>query len=274
MKKSKFALFFDSLFLSFSLSLIIYLWLNKLYKNAILVNLFSIMILLSSFVLFLYLFFKHNNKSILKNNNEKFLNNCINSLILSPNEKYINFLSKLLNCSHINNFLFKLDDKFLYINIKTELNSNDYFLVQELLSNYSISTNKLYFIYKSKNKSFDDLASISDYQIELISYDILIKVMSLKNIFPIQKETETKVSFKSKLKNNIKAKCDSITSKHFKEFFFSGLSLLFLSLIVPFSNYYLITGTFLLIVSIISLFRKNTNHISNNSDFLINEKQK
>ena len=117
MKKTKYALFFDSLFLSVSTSFIFYIWLNKIYKNAIFVNLFSIIALVLSFILFLYLFFKHNNKLIFKNDYEKFLNNCINNLILSPNDKYSNFICELLNCSHIDNFLFKLNDKILFINI-------------------------------------------------------------------------------------------------------------------------------------------------------------
>ena len=101
-----------------------------------------------------------------------------------------------------------------------------------------------------------------------------MKIMSQKNLYPIQKDTIKIIPYKTKFKNNIKTKCESVTSKHFKEFFFSGLSLLFLSLVVPFSNYYLITGTFLLIVSIISLFRKNTDTSSNNSNFLIENNQK
>ncbi len=274
MKKSKVALFIDSLFLSFIISFLIYLWLNKFYKNAIFVKIISILILLSCFVLFLHLFNKHNNKLIFKNYNEIFLKNCINKLILSPSLEYENFICKLLNCSHIENYLFKLNDKFLYINIKTELSSTDYFSFQETLIKNSIMTNQLYFIYNSKNKSFDDIVSISNFQIELIKSEILIKIMSLKNIFPLEKEQTKTTPLKRKVINNIKSKCNTITTKHFKEFFFSGISLLFLSIIVPFSNYYLISGTILLIISIISLFKKNIDSKINNIDFLFDIKQK
>lgn len=274
MKKSKFALFIDSLFLSFSITFIIYLWLNKIYKNANLVNFISIIVLILSFILFLFFFFKHNNKLISKSNNEKFLNKCINSLILSSNLDYKNFICKLLNCSHIENYTYKLEDKIIYINIKTELSSNDYFNMQEIIFTNSIQATKLYFIYKTKNKSFDDIISISNYEIELISFEILAKLMTQKNIYPIKKESDTKHSLKNKIINNFKKRYQSITNKHFKEFFFSGLSLLFLSIIVPFSNYYLITGTILLIISIFSLFRKNIEQTSNNTDFLFEQKQK
>lgn len=274
MKKSNFALFIDSLFLSFSITFIIYLWLNKIYKNANLVNFISIIVLILSFTLFLFFFFKHNNKLISKSNNEKFLNECINSLILSSNLDYKNFICKLLNCSHIENYTYKLEDKIIYINIKTELSSNDYFNMQEIVFTNSIQTTKLYFIYKTKNKSFDDIISISNYEIELISFEILAKLMTQKNIYPIQKESTTKHSLKNKIINNFKKQYQSITNKHFKEFFFSGLSLLFLSIIVPFSNYYLITGTILLIISILSLFRKNIEPSSSNTDFLFEQKQK
>lgn len=274
MKKSNFALFIDSLFLSFSITFIIYLWLNKIYKNANLVNFISIIVLILSFILFLFFFFKHNNKLISKSNNEKFLNKCINSLILSSNLDYKNFICKLLNCSHIENYTYKLEDKIIYINIKTELSSNDYFNMQEIVFTNSIQATKLYFIYKTKNKSFDDIISISNYEIELISFEILAKLMTQKNIYPIQKESTTKHSLKNKIINNFKKQYQSITNKHFKEFFFSGLSLLFLSIIVPFSNYYLITGTILLIISIFSLFRKNIEPSSSNTDFLFEQKQK
>jgi hypothetical protein len=274
MKKSKFALFVDSLFSSFSITFIIYLWLNKIYKNANLVNFISIIVLILSFTLFLIFFFKHNNKLISKSNNEKFLNKCINSLILSSNLDYKNFICKLLNCSHIENYTYKLEDKIIYINIKTELSSNDYFNMQEIIFNKSINATKLYFIYKTKNKSFDDIISISNYEIELISFEILAKLMTQKNIYPIKKESVTKHSLKNKIINNFKKQYQSITNKHFKEFFFSGLSLLFLSIIVPFSNYYLIIGTILLIISILSLFRKNIEPSSNNTDFLFEQKQK
>lgn len=274
MKKSKIALFIDSLFLSSIISFVIYLWLNKYNKNANFVKIFSILISIICFISFLFLFQKHNNKLISKNNSDIFLKNCINKLILSPDLDYKKFICKLLNCSHIENYLFKLDDKFLYINIKTELSSTDYFLLQETLIKHSILINKLYFIYNSKNKSFDDIISISNYQIELIESETLKKVMSLKNIFPIEKESVTSTPFKNKLINNIKSKCSSITTKHFKEFFFSGISLLFLSIVVPFSNYYLISGTILLIISIISLFRKNIDFKKNNTNFLFENKQK
>lgn len=274
MKKSKFALFIDSLFSSFSITFIIYLWLNKIYKNANLVNFISIIVLILSFALFLFFFFKHNNKLMSKSNNENFLNKCINSLILSSNLDYKNFICKLINCSHIENYTYQLEDKIIYINIKTELSSNDYFNMQEIIFNKSINTTKLYFIYKTKNKSFDDIISISNYEIELISFEIFAKLMAQKNIYPIKKESVTKHSLKNKIINNFKKQYQSITNKHFKEFFFSGLSLLFLSIIVPFSNYYLITGTILLIISILSLFRKNIEPSSNNTDFLFEQKQK
>ena len=146
--------------------------------------------------------------------------------------------------------------------------------MQEIVFTNSIQATKLYFIYKTKNKSFDDIISISNYEIELISFEILAKLMTQKNIYPIQKESVTKHSLKNKIINNFKKRYQSITNKHFKEFFFSGLSLLFLSIIVPFSNYYLITGTILLIISIFSLFRKNIEPSSNNTDFLFEQKQK
>ena len=36
----------------------------------------------------------------------------------------------------------------------------------------------------TKNKSFDDISSLSKFEIVLFEADILLKIMSLKNIFP------------------------------------------------------------------------------------------
>ena len=272
MTKSKFALVVDSLFLSSITALIIFLWFKKTIKNA---NLFYFLLFLLFSLLFcivLFLFFRSNNKKLFKKNNEKFLNKCLDTLIIFPQKNYQEFLCKLLNCTHIENYLFKLDNNILYINIKTELTANDYFLAQESIEDISRIT-KLYFIFKSKDKSFDNIILLSNLNIELIESETLLHIMSAKNIFPIANIPPSKTPFKTKLLKNLKSKSEVITNKHFKEFFFSGLSLLFLSLITPFSNYYLVIGSILIIISIISIFRKNYHTQSHSLDFLSNNKK-
>jgi len=268
MVKSKIALIIDSFILSLLFSFLSFVWFRRYFKNANLFRFFLFLIILLSFIIIIKLFLKSNNKKILKNNNTKFLNSCLEHLIICPFLEYKNYLCKLLDCEHLGGYLFKFGDNFLYINIKTELCPNDYFISQEIFLNKQNKESRLYFIYKTKSKSFDEICNISNLNISLLEANILSQVMLKKNIFPIEKETIQKQSLKQKLIKSLKLKTLAISNKHFKELSFSGISLLFLSLIVPYSKLYLITGTILLTFSIITLFKKNYKPKNSDSEFL------
>lgn len=269
MTKTKLALFIDAVSISALISLINYLWLNRIIKNAILVKIFSILIFLSSFVLILILFLKHNGNTILKNKTEKHLNSCLKYLITCDSISYSNFICKLLNCQHIENFFFKKASKIFYINSKTTLTDKDFISIQDYLyKNYSNLTCVI--LYRKKDKSFDEVFELSSVKFILFNIDALKNIMFQKGIYPIENNYTDKVSFKDKLKTTLKTKTAGVNRKHFKELFFSGISLLFLSLIVPFSNYYLIIGTILVTISIITLFKKHyTPKNSNDLNILI-----
>ena len=152
---------------------------------------------------------------------------------------------------------FLCQQDFLYINLKTETTANDYFFVQETFLKQKNLESNIYFIYKSKSKSFDEIVEMSNLKLHILDCNIISTLMTKNNIFPIEKVNIPKQTIKQRVSKFFKSKTTGITNKHFKELFFSGISLLLLSLIVPFSNLYLITGTFLLIISIITLLRKN-----------------
>ena len=268
MVKSKLALIIDSLFISTLFSVISFLWLRRIIKNANLVYFFSILINLSLFVLILFLFLKSHNKKLFKNNNEKFINNCMNFLLVCDYKSYIEFLAKLTSSKHIEGFIFESNNNFLYINLKTELSPSDYFNAQELFLKNKNNDSKLFFIFKNKSKQFDELLLLSNLNLSLISSDTIIKLMNNKNLYPIQVSEQAKQNIKQKINLFIKSKTKGITKSHFKELFFSGISLLFISLVIPFSNYYLILGSILLIISIISLFKKDIKPTEDKTDFL------
>lgn len=269
MVKSKLALVIDSLIISFTVSIISILWIRRFIKNANLIYFFLILIFLSMFSLVLFILFKFHNKKIFKSNNEKFLISCLNFLSVSDNITYKSFICKLLNCTNIEKNMFKISDNFLYINLRTTLSSIDYFDAQEIFIKNKTENSKLFFIYKNKDKSFDDISLISSIKFETISSDIILKIMSNKNIYPIEQTETKKISLKERTKNYLKNKTAGITKSHFKNLFFSGLSLLFISLITPFSNYYLIIGSLLLIASIFSLFKKDIKLKDPDIDFLL-----
>lgn len=267
MAKSKLALFLDSFLISNLFGLVSYLWLRRIIKNANWVNFLSISIILLCFILIFYLMLKFNKQKIFKNNNEKFIKNCINYLILSDKNTYSRFICELFSCTEIDQNFFKLDNYFLYMNIKTTLTANDYFEAQELFLKYKNENSKLYFIYKNKDKDFDEIYSISNLDISILTFDIISQAMIKKDIYPIEKDNSKVI--KKSLKHILKSKTELITKSHFKHIFVTSLSLLFLSFVVPFSNYYLVIGTILLLISIISLFRKDIINNSSDSDFLL-----
>lgn len=267
MIKSKLALILDSLFISFLVTFVLFIWLNHKTKNANLLHFFLILINLLLFVALLLILFKRNKKRLFSSNNEKYLSECLNYLIQCNDKAYSDFLSKLINCKKITPMFYKFKNNYLYINIKTCLTPKDYFVAQELFFNHKLNNEKLIFIYYKKDKSFDEIIAISKLEFHLISYDTLLELMIQNNIFPIEKNNPQKTSLKQKLRTSIKSKTSAITKSHFKEIFLTSISLLFLSLVVPFSNYYLITGTILLIISIISLFKKDFPSNKNDIDF-------
>ena len=269
MVKSKLALIIDSFIISFTISFISILWIRRYIKNANLIYFFLILIFLSMFSLILFILFKFYNKKIFKSNNEKFLTNCLNFLSASDNSTYKNFICKLCDCSNVKKNMFKISDNFLYINLRTDLSSFDFFEAQELFLKHKTENSKLFFIYKNKSKSFDEIALISSIKFETISSDIILKIMSNKNIYPIEKNKIKNLSLKERTKNYLKIKTAGVTKSHFKNLFFSGLSLLFISLITPFSNYYLVIGSILLIASIISIFKKDIKSKEPDVDFLL-----
>lgn len=257
MNKTKISLIIDSLIISFLISLIISFWAKKYIKSAKFGYFFLILINILLFIAILISLFKSHNKNLFKKNNESFLKKSLTSLIMIDEKNYHTFICNLFNCIKIDQYFFKVDNYFLHINLKANLSPENYFYAQELFLKYKNDDSKLIFIYQKKEKSFDDLISFSNLNFEIISSDCIIKLMDHKKIFPVNKDEIRQVSIKYKIKKYIKTKTSGFQKSHFKQILFSGLSLLFLSLITPFSNYYLLIGTILICLSIIALFKKD-----------------
>lgn len=272
MIKSKFALIIDSLFISALISILSFMWLRKIIKNAILVRIFQILTLVFCFILILYFLIKSNKRKLFSNSNKKFVDFCYYYLIASNDTFYIEFIHKLFNAKHIEDYLFKIDDKIFYINIKFKLTDKTFFFIQELLFKNKLNETQIQIIHREKDVSFDNLLSYSQLKINTISSDIILETMNKNNIYPIEKSEQKTLKLHQKIKAKFKKQFNTISKHHFKEIFFSALSLLFISFISPFSNYYLIIGSILLIISIIVLFKRDYN--SNKSELdLLNKKQ-
>ena len=268
MEKSKLALFFDSLFITFIIFTVLFIWLRKILKNAILSFIFSNIISLLAFIAIFYFVIKRNKKHLLSKSLSKFNEECLNFLIYSPLKFYDEFFEKLLDATKINSYIFKTKNSIIFINLKTETTDTNFQNLIEEFHKTKEQNFNFYIITKKTTKSFDELLLNSSLPFKILEISTIQKVMELKNFYPISMESlkENSKNFKSKYK--LKSRIKYLQKSDFKKLFFSGISLLFISLITPYSFLYLIIGSILLLFSIICLFKKITPSKNINEEFI------
>lgn len=259
MNKTKLSVILDSILIAFSITLLSYLLINKYLKNAI----FSLFICIFIYICVFFVIFKHFNKkhslSKIKLFEQKNAAIYLKFLTYTSEDFDMKFYSNLLNANYIDNNIYENNEAYFYVNLKTKLNDNDFKLINEFYTKINI---KPFIIIK--NNCLDEFITLlknSPNKFILIDYAELYNLMKIKNYFPTKLE---KQELFFKLKNfKLKSK-HSLNSKNFLKFFLSGISLITLSLFIPFIKYYMFFGSALLILSIICLFNKN---ISQNDNF-------
>lgn len=266
MTKSKLAVFFDSIIIALIVFIVSYTWVAKLIKNAFFVFFVCIFIsLLLFFVVFLHGLKKHTFLKI-KNKELKFFENCLLHLKFCSLIDYISFLEKLLNIKHIQGYMFENKQNYFYINLKSELNTDSFFSANNFFLTHNINKN-LHFISSETSESFCNLLSSSPIKFQHHSSNELFEIMKNNNLYPIKN-----IPANSSKYINLKKYKDKIlgvlNKSKFKDFFFSGLSLLLISFFIPYSYYYLFFGTILITLSVICLFRKNKQQINSSTKSL------
>jgi len=256
MSKSKLALVIDNLFCSIFIFAIIFVWVRRITKNAILSLIFSISMSLTAFIVILYHSLKKHHKQNLNISNKKFIDECMNFLIYAPKHTYINYIENLFSATHINSYIFKTETFYLYINLKYDSTDKDFQNLIEIISQENKENFIVFLITKSTSKSFDELILNSPYKLTPIPILSLKKLMEQKSFYPIAIDN-LKAKNKKQLLLKYKNKITNLSRKDFKNLLITGLSLLFISLITPYSFLYLLIGSVLLILSIISLLKKN-----------------
>jgi hypothetical protein len=256
MTKSKLAIFLDSLSISVIAFFLSFVWVLKYIKNAFLS--FFICILLS-ICLFLVIFYKELKKYNLLKLNMKDLNfskKCYDYIINLSNIELIKFYSKLTNSTHVKGNIFKNEKFIFYINLNKTLTENDFIEA----NSYYLNSNKLTplcFLGKKYSDEFLSLLSLSINNYIVYDKNEIYLLMKNQNIFPISSTQESKTSNKNKF-IAFKTKFFSIATKDkFKDFFISGISLIVLSIFIPYSIYYMIFGSILLLLSLFCLLSKS-----------------
>lgn len=252
MSKYKVINLFDKIFISVSVFLIIYSWINFFIRN--LWTTFLLTLIFCSSLLFLLFYFsnKHklkkiNHKKYLKDIEEKFLT----FLLLSKNEK-LGLLKSIIeinnDCKKINNTLiFEKDNQKQQIIIATDCEKLTQFELVKALSLRQKSIEKLIVICcdfdSNLNTKFLKNLEIKIVNKKSLYDDYFCKQKSFESLQDLNSKSERK-KFKEIIKNLF------IPSKA-KSYFLCGLILIFSSIILPYHFYYLIFGSTLLIFSIV-----------------------
>lgn len=262
----------DTIFISVILFFISFVWLRKYIKNAILCflicNLISICLF---FVIFKYMLKKYKINN-LKNKELKESEKVFLTLKYMDDKSLANYFEKLMNAKQIAPQIYEHNDLYFYIEPRLPLSETDFLQA----NNFVQSADKqkpLCFVSKTTSNEFLSLLENSPVKYELYTEIDLYTLIKETKIYPFEFAPQT--SGKKQKLSNIKNKIiNSLTKNHFKDFFISGLSLIVLSIFIPFSKYYMIFGSILLVLSVASLFIKNKNPTNTPKNSLSNLTQK
>ena len=265
MKKTKISIYFDSLLISFSSFVVLFLWINQKIKNA--KTSFFVCIFIT--MLIFYVIFKHlNNKynlSKIKSFEQKHAFSCLEKLTFSSEEFCQNFINSLLNSHTLSDKLFENEQFYFCINLKTISDENLFHCANNFFLKTSMSK-PLIFITNEQSDSFQKLISNSPIKYKSADFYELYSLMKHNNYYP-ENINNSKVRQKN-LKNFKNKLSQSLSRKSFFKYFISGLSLIILSIYIPFSFYYLLFGSLLFIFSILCLFSKSNHQTKTNTDLI------
>lgn len=260
MIKSKLAILIDSIFITLISFVVSYFWIRKYIKSAFFVIFISILISLSVFFVTFKYFMKKYNLSNISIKENKHLLSCLKSLKFSNKNFFITYFENLLSCTYKFNQFFENENNIYYINFRTILSLNEFYNIYDFSL---INKNKpIIILCDSYDENFKTL--LTNVNFYIFNFNDIYHIMKLKNLFPISiAENKT---FKTNLKNKLSIFLSTINKSNFKNYFFSGLSLMLISFFIPFSFYYAVCGTIFLILSIFCLTRTKQLSLSNNQN--------
>lgn len=251
MSKFKVINLFDKIFVTVSIFLIIYLWINFFLRNLFLTFILSLVFSFACVFLLFYFFNKKHekkifNKNYLKDVEEKFLA----FRLMSKNEK-LYFLSKILKKDHDTktekNYVRYIKHNFtIKIFVATHIEKiSEYDLINLIEGVENVDVIQIVCNDFSPNINTQILANC---KIEFITKRKLYDDFFLKYAtFPNCEKINTKLE-KKKLKEIMK---NFFIPQKAKSYFWCGLVLFFSSIILPYHYYYLIFATILLLFSVI-----------------------
>lgn len=253
MSKFKIINLFDKLFISISIFLIIYAWINFYVRN--LWTTFFLSLIFSAacvFVLYYFLNKKQEKVELGKKNTDE-MNKSFLSFRLTPRKQKMellyNLLSKEFNTKLDNGILTYIKDEKKHLVIVAthieRISENDLInLIDEFLD---IDVDVIDIICNDVNPNINSKIFVDKKIIFITKQKLYLDYFSKYQIFPDNSKIDTsitKLRFKDILNN-------MFIPQKAKSYFFCGLILIFSSIILPYHIYYIVFGSLLLIFSIL-----------------------
>ena len=253
MSKFKIINLFDKLFISISIFLIIYAWINFYVRN--LWTTFFLSLIFSAacvFVLYYFLNKKQEKVELGKKNTDE-MNKSFLVFRLTPRKQKMellyNLLSKEFNTKLDNGILTYIKDEKKHLVIVAthieRISENDLInLVDEFLD---IDVDVIDIICNDVNPNINSKIFVDKKIIFITKQKLYLDYFSKYQIFPDNSKIDTsitKLRFKD-ISNNM------FIPQKAKSYFFCGLILVFSSIILPYHIYYIVFGSLLLIFSIL-----------------------
>jgi len=253
MSKFKIINLVDKLFISCSIFLIIYAWINFYLRNLWVTFILSIIFTSASLFVFFYTINRKNNKKLISAKEKEKINNNFFTFQLTPLKQKLELLKNILS----NDYTTSIKNKTIFYTKNNTVHQIIFATHIEI-----ITTNNLINLLDEHMENNSDVIEIicnnidpkvnrnlfTNKKIEFITKEKLHKEFFLKyNIYPDSSKinlTNNKLKFTDILKNLFAA-------KKAKGYFFSGAILIFSSIILPYHFYYLIVGSTLLLFSLI-----------------------
>lgn len=261
MSRYRFINLFDKIFVSVSIFLIIYAWINFFIRDLYTTFVLSVVFSFACVFLIYYLINKKKSKAQLSKKTLQDIEENFLAFKLLPKMEQLNLLKKTLstNCEVIENLnalLYTKDDEKNIIIIATHIEKITQNDIINLINEFTnLHVQKIEIICNDFMPNLK-LNFIKDLTIKLISKTTLYNDFFLKNnIFPNRENINIK-STKPSMKDIAK---NFFLPHKSKSYFLCGLVLIFSGIILPYHFYYLIFGTTLLIFSILC---KILSHIS------------
>lgn len=229
----------DYIFASIIVTLTTFVWSALLFKNAVGAIVFSIAF--SSVILVSVRYFsKRNQKPYTYDRLET-------EFCIRGGEYIVNLIKTALKNPQIENGsnYILLEKSIIIANFKfSALGGSDVANVCKTAKKHE--KNHVYLITKSIDRHAWQIANLEDINIEIVKAKQVYKFLAKHNALPVLKKPKQKFSFRALLQT-------ILSRRNFKNYAFSGAVLVLVSFLTPLKIYYIVFGTILLVLALLTL---------------------